>query len=251
MAGHSHWAGIKHKKAINDAKKGKVFSKLAKLIYTAVKEGGGGNPDDNPRLRLILEKCRQANMPKDNVKRAIEKATDTGAGYESMLVEGYGHGGVSLIVDIMTDNTNRTGPEIRTIFDKNGGKFAKPGCVSHGFQRFGIFTVSKEKATEEKLMEVALDAGAEDVIDDGDQFEVRCGPTDFVAVGSALQAAGIETAEGALKMVPLNTVEIDLETARKLAKLIEKLEDHDDVQDVFHNFDVSEETAKALESDEG
>ncbi len=249
MAGHSHWAGIKHKKAINDAKKGKVFSKLAKLIYTAVKEGGGGNPDDNPRLRLILEKCRAANMPKDNVKRAIDKASDSGAGYESMTIEGYGHDGVSIVVEAMTDNTNRTGPELRTIFDKSGGKVGKPGCVTHGFERWGVFTVSKENSTEEQLMDVALEAGAEDVVDDEDVFEVRCQPTDFVAVGEALAAAGVKTEESEIKLIPLNTIEVGLESARKLMKLIDKLEDHEDVQDVYHNFDISDEVAAELEKD--
>lgn len=246
MAGHSHWAGIKHKKAANDKKRGKVFSKLAKLVYTAVKEGGSGNPDDNPRLRLIIDKCRQANMPKDNIKRAIEKADSPGGGYEAMSIEGYGAAGVAVIAECLTDNTNRTGPEVRKIFEKAGANVGKPGCVSYMFQRKGVFQVEKEKADEEKLMEVGLEAGAEDVVDQGEFFELTCDPTEFVALGEALEAAGIETTTSEMQMIPDNQIEVDLEAAQKLMRLTDNLEEHEDVQNVYTNFDISAEVAEQL-----
>jgi YebC/PmpR family DNA-binding regulatory protein len=249
MSGHSHWAGIKHKKAANDAKKGKVFSRLAKLVYIAVREGGSGNPDDNPRLRLMVDKCRQANMPKDNLKRAIDKALENGAGYIPMTFEAYGPGGAAVIAECLTDNTNRTGPEIRYIIERSGAKMAKEGAVAYSFQRKGFFSVSKEKATEEKLMEVALDAGADDIVDQDDFFEVYTSVANFTAVGEALAKAKIETEESEVKLVPDNLVEVGLEDARKLTNIIDKLEEHEDVQNVYANFDVSAEVAEKLEQE--
>jgi YebC/PmpR family DNA-binding regulatory protein len=249
MAGHSHWAGIKHKKAINDKKKGKVFSKLVKDIYSAVKEGGGGNPDDNPRLRLVVDKCRQANMPKDNIKRAIDKALEGGGGYDPMAVEGYGQGGVAVIAECLTDNSNRTGPEVRKIFEKCGAKVGTPGCVAYMFQRKGVFQVEKEKISEEKLMEVALEAGAEDIVDQGDFFEVTCEPTDFLPLGEAFEKAGVETSDSELRLIPDNSVEVDLEIARKLMNLVDALEEHEDVQNVYANFDISADAASELEKE--
>lgn len=246
MAGHSHWANIQHKKAANDKKKGKVLSKLVKQIYTAVKEGGSGSPDENPRLRLILDKCRQANMPKDNVKRAIEKALGGGAGFESMMFEGYGISGVAIIVEAMTDNTNRTSPEIKHTFEKYGAKLGKQGCVSHQFQRKGVFDIEKEQADEEKLMEVALEAGAEDIVEQEDFFQVTCLPINFLLVGEALENAGITTQRSEILMLPDNTVEVNLETAQKLSKLVDAFEENEDVQNVYHNFDISEEAARAM-----
>ncbi|GHS91868.1 putative transcriptional regulatory protein [Planctomycetales bacterium] len=248
MSGHSHWAGIKHKKAANDAKKGKVFSRLAKLVYIAVREGGSGNPDDNPRLRLIVDKCRLANMPKDNWKRAIDKALDTSTGYTPMTFEAYGQGGAAVIIECLTDNTNRTGPEIRNLVEKCGAKLAKEGAVSYLFQRQGVFTVNAEKATEDQLMEVALEAGAEDIVDQGDFFEVYTSPNAFAAVGEALAKAGIETEEAEVKLIAENSVEVGLNDARKLTNLIDKLDEHEDVQNVYANFDVSDEVAKQLEA---
>ncbi len=250
MAGHSHWAGIKHKKAVNDAKKGKVFSKLAKLLYTAVKEGGGGDPNDNPRLRLVIEKCRQANMPKDNIKRAIDKAMSTAEGYEQMTFEGYAAAGVSFVVEAMTDNTNRTGPEIRHIIEKAGAKMGKQGCAVHMFQRKGVFQVDQAKASEEKLMEVTLEAGAEDIVDQGDFFEVLTDPTDFVTVGEALEKAGIETGESEVRLIPDNVIEVGEEDGRKIMKLIEKLEEHEDVNNVYANFDLTAEAAEVLAAED-
>lgn len=246
MAGHSHWAGIKHKKAANDAKKGKIFSRLAKLLYIAVKEGGSGNPDDNPRLRLVLEKCRQANMPKDNIKRNIDKALDNSQGYNPMTYESYGPGGVAIIAEILTDNTMRTGPEVRHLMEKAGAKVGKEGSVAYMFQRKGVYIISKEKASEDQIMEAGLEAGADDIIDQGDFFEVHTGIQEFVPVGEAFEKAGIETQEGEMKLVPENTVEVGLEDARKILSIIEKIEDHDDVQNVYSNFDISDEVAAQL-----
>ncbi len=249
MAGHSHWAGIKHKKAANDAKKGKVFSRIAKLIYVAVKEGGGGNPDDNPRLRLVLDKARQANMPKDNVKRAIDKALDTSAGYIPMTFESYGPGGSAIIAECLTDNTMRTGPEIRHLMDKAGAKLGKEGSVAYLFQRKGVFVITTDKTDEESLMEIALEAGAEDIETSEEVFTIYSGVAEFVAVGEALEAANIETEVSELRLVPENTVEVDLESARKIMTIIEKIEDHEDVQSVYCNYEYSDEVAAQLEAE--
>jgi len=247
MAGHSHWSNIQHKKAAKDKKKGKVLSKLIKQLHTAVREGGGsGDPDANPRLRLILEKCRLANMPKDNIKRAIEKATLGSTGYEELMFEGYGPAGVALIVECLSDNPQRTGPEIRYIFDRNGAKIGKSGSVAHMFARTGVFHIEKSKAPEEKLVEIALDAGAGDITEQDDFFEVTCDPTQYLAVAAAFAAAGIEAGLSEIQMLPASRVEVDLETARKLSRLIEVIEDHEDVQNVYANFDVSAEAAETL-----
>ncbi len=250
MAGHSHWANIQHKKAAKDKKKGKVLSKLVKQIYTAVKEGGSGKPEDNPRLRLVLEKCKLANMPKDNIKRAIDKAVGGSAGYESMLFEGYAQEGVAVVVECLTDNGQRTGPEIRYIFDRAGAKIGKQGSVMHMFQRKGVYQVEKDKADEETLMDVVLEAGAEDVVDQDSFFEVYTDPLAFISVGEALEKAGIESQMSELQLIPDNRIEVGLEAAQKISKLIDQLEDNEDVQNVYTNFDVSAEAAAALEAEE-
>ena len=249
MAGHSHWAGIKHKKAANDSKKGKVFSRVAKLIYVAVKEGGSGNPDDNPRLRLVLDKARQVNMPKDNIKRAIDKALDTSSGYIPMTFESYGPGGSAIIAECLTDNTMRTGPEIRHLMEKAGAKLGKEGSVAYLFQRKGVFVITSDKTDEESLMEIVLEAGAEDIETAEEFFTIYSSVPDFIAVGEALQAANIETEVSELRLVPENTVEVDLESARKIMTIIEKIEDHDDVQSVYCNYEYSDEVAAQLESE--
>ncbi len=249
MAGHSHWANIQHKKAAKDKKKGKILSKLVKQIYTAVKEGGSGKPDENPRLRLILEKCKLANMPKDNVKRAIEKAVGGSAGYESMIFEGYAQEGVAVVVECLTDNGQRTGPEIRYIFDRAGAKVGKQGSVLHMFQRKGVFQVEKEKADEETLMDLALEAGAEDVIDQDTFFEIYTAPDSFLNVGEALEKAGIETQVSELQMIPDTRTEVSLDAAQKISRLIDTLEENEDVQNVYTNFDVSAEAAAQLEAE--
>jgi YebC/PmpR family DNA-binding regulatory protein len=246
MAGHSHWANIAHKKAIKDVKKGKILSKLAKLIYTAVKEGKSGKAEENPRLRLILDKCRVANMTKDAVKRNIDKALGGGQGYEPMMFEGFGVGGVALVIEVMTDNAGRTGPEIRNLLEKNGAKIGKQGSVAHMFQRKGVFHVEKTKAAEEKLMEIVLDAGAEDVEEQDTFWQVVTPPTAFLTVGEALQKAGIETQLGEIQMIPDSRTEVDADIARRMMNLIEKIEDHEDVQNVYSNFDISAETEAAL-----
>ncbi|MCD8351141.1 MAG: YebC/PmpR family DNA-binding transcriptional regulator [Planctomycetaceae bacterium] len=250
MAGHSHWANIQHKKAAKDKKKGKVLSKLIKQLYTAVKEGGSGKPEDNPRLRLVLEKCKLANMPKDNIKRAIEKAVGGSVGYENMIFEGYAQEGVSVVVECLTDNGQRTGPEIRYIFDRAGAKIGKQGSVMHMFQRKGIYQIEKDKADEETLMDVALEAGAEDVVDQDTFFEVYTDPMAFIAVGEALEKAGIESQMSELQLIPDNRIEVGLEAAKKISRLIDQLEDNEDVQNVYTNFDVSAEAAAALEAED-
>ncbi len=249
MAGHSHWSNIQHKKAAKDKKKGKVLSKLVKLIYTAVKEGGSGKPDENPRLRLVLDKCRLANMPKDNVKRAIEKAVGSSGGYEPMIFEGYAQEGVAVVVECLTDNTQRTGPEIRYIFDRAGAKMGKQGSVLHMFQRKGVIQIDKGQVDEEKLMDIAIEAGAEDVIDQDTFFEIYTDPNSFVAVDDALTKAGIESQVSEVQMVPDNRIEVSLEAAQKIAKLIDNLEDNEDVQNVYTNFDISAEAAAQMEAE--
>ena len=249
MAGHSHWANIQHKKAAKDKKKGKILSKLVKQIHTAVKEGGSGKPEENPRLRLVLEKCRLANMTKDTVKKNIDKALGGGVGYESQTYEGYAHDGVAIVVECLTDNGQRTGPEIRYIFDRKGGKIGKQGSVMHMFQRKGVFQVEKEQADEEKLMDVVLEAGAEDVVDQDSFFEVFTDPMSFEAVGEALAAAGIEAQLSEIQLIPDNRIEVGLETAQKISSLIDALEENDDVQNVYTNFDVSAEAAAQLEAE--
>ncbi len=249
MSGHSHWAGIKHKKAANDAKKGKVFSRVAKLIYVAVREGGGGNPDDNPRLRLVLDKARQVNMPKDNVKRAIEKALDTSSGYIPMTFESYGPGGSAIIAECLTDNTMRTGPEVRHLMDKAGAKLGKEGSVAYMFQRKGVFVINTELVEEDKLMEITLEAGAEDMEVADDFYTIYTSVTDYVTVGEALEKANIESEISELRLVPENTVEVGLEDARKILNIIEKIEDHEDVQNVYCNYEYSDEVAAQLEEE--
>jgi YebC/PmpR family DNA-binding regulatory protein len=251
MAGHSHWAGIKHKKAINDAKKGKVFTKIAMLIYSAVKEGGGPDPEMNPRLRLVLEKARAANMPKDNVKRAIEKASGAGGeAYEQKIYEGYAPGGVALMIDTLTDNSNRTFPEVRKIMDTRGGSLGQPGCVSYLFSRRGVIIVKEDAADEEALMDLAIDAGAEDVTHDGEVYEIQTAPEDLLDVKAALDKAEIPVESAEITMLPGTTVPVSGEEARKVMTLIDELDDHDDVQNVYANFDIPEEELAALEAAE-
>ncbi len=249
MAGHSHWSNIQHKKAAKDKKKGKVLSKLIKQLYTAVKEGGSGKPDENPRLRLVLDKCRLANMPKDNIKRAIEKAVGGSAGYESMVFEGYAQDGVAVVVECLTDNGQRTGPEIRFIFDRAGAKIGKQGSVMHMFQRKGVFQVEKDKADEETLLDLVLEAGAEDVVDQDTFYEIFSDPNSFLGVNEALQKAGIEAQLSEVQLIPDNRIEVGLESAQKISKLIDLLEENEDVQNVYTNFDVTAEAAAKLEAE--
>jgi YebC/PmpR family DNA-binding regulatory protein len=239
MAGHSKWAGIKHKKAIVDSRRGKLFTKLARAITVAAKEGGG-DPEGNPRLALAISKARDASMPKDNIERAIAKGTGEGAdadALEDVVYEGYGPGGVAMLVEAVTDNRNRTGSEVRHLFSKHGGSLGEPGSVAYLFDKKGLVVVDGERYSEDDLM-VAIDAGADDIAMDDDVFEILCEPTDLTAVRAALDEAGIgiETAE--VSQLPKSRVPLDEDGATKLMRLIEALEDQDDVDTVHANFDV-------------
>jgi YebC/PmpR family DNA-binding regulatory protein len=248
MAGHSPWANIKHRKAAVDAKRGKLWTKLSKAIIVAAKMGGG-DPDSNLRLRYAINDAKAVSMPKDNIERAIKRGTGEIAGgeVEEALYEGYGPGGAAILCEIMTDNRNRTAPEIRKIFDNYGGKLGATNCVAWMFERKGLFLIAASKVDEEKLMEAALDAGADDLKREGENFQVTCPPEAFTAVGDALAAAGIEADSKQLTRIPANTVEIrDTETAKSVLALMEALDDHDDVQSVSANFTIPDEAMAAL-----
>ncbi|MDH5526666.1 MAG: YebC/PmpR family DNA-binding transcriptional regulator [Nitrospirota bacterium] len=247
MAGHSKWANTKHRKAAVDAKRGKIFTKLAKELTVAAKTGGG-DPDANPRLRLAMLKARSANMPLDNVTRAIQKGTGDleGVTYEEIVYEGYGPGGVAILIDVATDNRNRTVGEIRYILSKNGGKMGENGCVGWMFHRKGVITVDAEGRSEDDLMELALEAGAEDLQNDGDSFSITTTPEDFEAVLEALKAADIEPSDAEVRMVPENHVGIEGKDAEKMIKIMDLLEDQDDVQSVAANFDIPDDVLEQL-----
>ena len=247
MSGHSKWAKIKRYKAVTDAKKGKVFSKLAKEIAVACKHGGG-DPGFNPRLRAILMKARAANMPVENIDRAIKKGTGelAGVNYEEITYEGYTPGGIALLVDVLTDNKNRSAADVRNIFSKHGGQLAQPGAVAWVFERKGSIVVDGGKYGEDDIMAAAIDAGADDVVQDGDEFQVLTDPADFAAVRAALAAAGIEYDQAELTMIPKNTVMLEENDARKTMKIVDALEDSDDVQEVFANFDIPEDVLESL-----
>lgn len=242
MAGHSKWANIKHRKEKMDAQKGKIFTKLAREIIVAAKEGGG-DPNNNSRLRDAIEKAKAANMPNENIMRAIKKGTGEleGVTYEEITYEGYGPGGVAVLVEVMTDNKNRTAGEIRHIFDKHGGNLGASGCVAWMFNKKGLIIVEKDgKINEEELMMIAVDAGAEDFIVEEDSYEIITDPADFIKVRDAIAHNNISIANAEITMIPQNTVKLSGEDAEKMIKLIDKLEDHDDVQNVYHNFEISE-----------
>lgn len=242
MAGHSHWAGIKHKKALIDNKRGKLWSKLSKTIIVAAKMGGG-DPDSNARLRLAINDAKAANMPNDTIDRAIKKGTGEleSANLEQVLYEGYGPGGVAIMCDILTDNRNRTAPELRKLFEVNGGKLGATNCVAYMFARKGLFIFPAKGIDEERLMEIALEAGADDVQQDGDKYEVQCPVDSFSEVADAFHTAGLEPESKQIAMIPDNYVDLDVETARKVLKLMESLDDHDDVQSVSSNFNIPDE----------
>ena len=243
MAGHSHWANISRKKSLIDNKRGKVWSKLAKGIILAAKLGGG-DPAANLRLRYAIDAAKAVSMPKDNIQRAIRTGTGelAGGNLEEMLYEGYGAGGVAVLCEILTDNRNRTAPEIRKIFEMCDGKLGATGCVGWMFERKGLCIVPADKVAEDRLMEIALEAGADDVKRDGERFEVTCDPQALVAVADALAAAGIEPESKELTRVPTATVNLDdPETARKVLTLMERLDNHDDVQSVSSNFNIPDE----------
>ena len=242
MAGHSKWAGIKHKKAIVDSRRGKLFTKLARAITVAAKEGGG-DVEGNPALGLAVQNAKQASMPKDNIERAIAKGTGAGAdteSYDHVMYEGYGPGGVALLVEALTDNRNRTSAEVRHAFGKHGGSLGEPGSVAYLFDKKGVVLVDGERYSEDDLMP-AVDAGAEDIVLDDDVFEVLTEPSDLTAVRSALTEAGIEVTEFSVAYRPKTTVPLDEDGATKLMKLIDTLEDLDDTDEIHANFDVPAE----------
>lgn len=246
MSGHSKWSSIKHKKAAADAKRGKVFTRLIKEISIAARLGGG-NPEHNPRLRTAIAEAKANNMPSSNIERAIKKGTGEleGVSYEEATYEGYGPGGVAILVEVITDNKNRTTGEIRKIFSKGNGNLGEQGCVGWMFDARGIVTVDAGKVSEDKLMEVALDAGAEDIQQDEDGFQVLCDPTGYHAVKEALEAADIPVLSARLDKIPQNTVAVEGKEAAQVLRLAEALEEHDDVQNVYANFDIDEDALPA------
>ncbi len=250
MAGHSKWANIKHRKARVDAKRSKMWSKCSRAIIVAAKNGGG-DPGANTTLRYAIEEAKFHNMPKDTIERAIKKGTGElgdGASYEDVRYEGYAPGGVAIIVDSLTDNRNRTATEVRTIFNKGGGSLGATGCVGYMFEPTGVIMIDVGVAPdEERLMEIAVDAGADDVELDGDTWTVSTKPTDLMAVKEAIEAAGVGCASAELSLIPGNTVRVAGDDALKVLRFIEELEDHDDVQKVWANLDVSDEDLAALE----
>lgn len=242
MAGHSQWANIKHRKAAVDAKRSKLWSKLSKAIIVAAKLGGG-DPSSNIRLRTAILDAKAVSLPRDNIERAIKKGTGEidGGDVEEILYEGYGPGGVAVLCDILTDNRNRTAPEVRKLFDNHGGKLGSTNCVAYLFERKGVISIKQSTIDLEKLMELALENGAEDVTESGEFFELTCPPEAYTGLVEALEAneVAIETKE--VSRVPSTTVEVDAETAVSVMKLLEKLEDHDDVQSVASNVSFTDE----------
>lgn len=246
MSGHSKWSKIKRKKGANDVKRGKILSKLAREITVAARQGGG-DPDGNPRLRTVLITARSQNMPSDNVERAIKKGLGAGEGetYDEVRYEGYGPNGVAMIIDTLTDNRNRTVSEVRHVLTKNGGALAEAGAVTWNFSQKGSITIEKSKCSEDELFEKAVEAGAEDVKTDGDYYAVMTEPQDLHAVAATLESAGIEAEEVQLTMIPKTTIEVTGKDAATVLRIMESLEDLDDVQNVSSNFDITEEEMAA------
>ena len=246
MSGHSKWATIKHKKAALDAKRGKVFTRIIKEIMIAARSGG--DPDSNPRLRSAITAAKAVSMPQDNIKRAVMRGTGEleGGQIDEIMFEGYGPGGAAVLVEVATDNRNRTVSEIRHVFSKNGGNLGELGSVSWMFERKSQIIIDKENASEDKLMTVALEAGAEDLRDGGDSWEVISGPEAHEAVLNAIQAAGITTVSAEIGMIPKNLMKLEGKNAQAMLRLSDALEEHDDVQNVYSNFDVDEKEIEAM-----
>ncbi|HZY63891.1 MAG TPA: YebC/PmpR family DNA-binding transcriptional regulator [Edaphobacter sp.] len=242
MSGHSKWATIKHKKGALDAKRGKIFTRLIKEITIAAKTGGGGDPDGNPRLRTAIAAAKAENMPADNIKRAIQRGTGEleGVSYEEITYEGYGPGGVALIVEVLTDNKNRAVSEIRHAFSKNGGNLGAEGAVAWMFTKKGVVNVAKSAASEDKLTEIVLEAGAEDLNDEGENWEILCDPKDFEAVTNALKAANITPEHSEITKIASTYTKLEGTQANAMIRLLEALEDLDDTQNVYSNFDMDE-----------
>jgi len=247
MAGHSHWSRIKRKKGATDARRGRLWGKLSRIIIVAAR--GGGDPKDNLALRYAIEKAKQANMPKDTIENAVKKGSGGGDGvdYETILYEGYGVGGVALLCEALTDNRNRTAPEVIKIFERHGGNIGAPGCVQWMFSNKGQVTVPVDAADEDKIAEIALDSEAEDYQRAGDLWEITCAPAVLEALRSGLNDAGLEPQSAELTMIPSSTVTVDAGNGRKVLELVEALEDHDDVQNVYSNFELPEDVMAALE----
>ncbi len=248
MSGHSKWAGIKHKKAAVDAKRGKEFAKLSRAITVAAKEGGG-DPDHNAALVQAIQKAKDANMPNDNIDRAIKKGTGAGSDaetYQHLTYEGYGPNGVAVYITVLTDNKNRSAADVRHIFDRAGGKLGTDGSVSWIFERKGVIYVDAGAFSEDEVMMAAIDAGAEDVVAEGDSIEIRTDPGQFMAVREGLETAGIGFTSAELTMIPKTTIALDEADARKTLRLLDALEDHDDIQEVFANFDIPDHIMEAL-----
>ena len=246
MSGHSKWHSIKHKKGAADAKRGKIFTRLIKELTVAAR-AGGGDPDMNPRLRTIIADAKQNNMPADNIKRAIRRGTgeEPGVSYEEAQYEGYGPGGAAVIIDVLTDNRNRTVGELRHLLEKHGGNLAATNAVAWMFAKKGYIVIEKSKADEEKLMGAVLDAGADDLQDDVDNWEVFSAPEVFPAVNEAVKKLGIEPATAQVSMIPQNYVKLEGKPAQQMVKLMEALDEHDDVRHVWSNFDISEKEIEA------
>jgi len=242
MSGHSHWATIKHKKGAIDAKRGKLFSKLSRAIIIAARHGGG-DPEMNLKLRYAIDKARQVSMPKDNIERAVKRGTGEMEGlvFEEITYEGYGPGGVAILVDVVTDNRNRTAGEIRKTFDRAGGKMGSAGCVAFLFERKGVFTINDSEIDEDTLMGIALDAGADDIKRSGSTFDLTCDPAAFSHLQVALQAKGLHPIVSEISQIPRVPVDADAETAKKVLKLMDMLDDHDDAQNVYSNLNLTEE----------
>jgi YebC/PmpR family DNA-binding regulatory protein len=248
VAGHSKWAQIKHKKATVDARRGQLFTKLARAITVAARDGGGGDPEGNAALANAIDKAKSYRMPKDNIERAIARGTGEGAdaaAIESVTYEGYGPGGVAILVECLTDNRNRAAAEIRHLFSRADASLGEPGSVSWMFEKRGVVLVDADRYSEDDLI-VAIDAGAEDVVTEGDSLRIVCDPADLRAVGESLERAGVEVQSTQQSMIPKTTVELGPDDARKLLRLLDALDDHDDVDQVHANFDIKAEVLEEV-----
>lgn len=247
MSGHSKWSSIKHKKGAADAKRGRIFTKLIKEITVAARMGGG-DPDGNPRLRSAILAAKAENMPKDNIERAVKKGTGEleGVSYDEVTYEGYGPGGVAMLIECLTDNKNRTVADVKHVMDRHGGNLGEPGCVAWMFEKRGIIVFERDKVDEEALLETALEAGAEDVAEEETEFEVATSPSDFETIKSVFDEKGMTYSMAEISMVPKNTIKLEGKKAEQLLNLMEALEDNDDVSNVYANFDIPDDVMEAI-----
>lgn len=247
MSGHSKWATTKHQKAVKDARRGKLFAKTIRIIEVAAREGGG-NPDANPTLADAIQRARAISMPNDTIDRAVKRGTGEleGVKYETLTYEGYGPGGVALLLEVLTDNRNRAAADVRRVFTKNGGTLGDPGSVAWMFTRKGVVLIRRDTVTEDDLMMAAMEAGAEDITQDGDYWQVFCAPTELQQLKAALAEAGIEPESARFSMEPNATIPLDKDAADKVLKLMDALDDEDDVQEVYSNFEISDEILAEL-----